>query len=373
MPWSERNRVSLRKEFLELARQQGYCFAELCRRFGISRKTGYKWKERHEQRLPLKDCSRRPKSSPGRTDDATERKVVELRLKYPVWGGRKLRKILQRQLHANVPAASTITDILHRHNLIGVLESQQRVQWQRYERRAPNELWQMDFKGHFQTGAGRCNPLTVLDDHSRYALGVRACANIETATVQRELTAIFRRYGLPCSILTDNGPPWGNSCRGEYTELGVWLLRLRIKLIHGRPYHPQTQGKDERLHRTLKEELLDWRLFADLAHCQQHFDLWNQAYNWERPHEALDMEVPGTRYQPSPHSYPEELPPLEYDSGMEIRRVSSMGQIRFESRSWMVGKSFVGLNVALRATEEDGVYEVLFGPFSIKKLDVRGE
>jgi transposase InsO family protein len=371
MPWSERDRVSLRREFLELSRQHGCCFAELCRRFGISRNTGYKWKRRLEHGQSLKDNSRRPKTSPDRTDTATEQRVVELRMKYPVWGGRKLRKILQREGHESVPAASTVTDILRRHNLIGVEQSEQRVPWQRFERRAPNDLWQMDFKGHFDTGEGRCNPLTVLDDHSRYALGVRACANQETATVQSELTAIFRRYGLPRTILTDNGPPWGNSCRGEYTELGVWLLRLRIKLIHGRPYHPQTQGKDERLHRTLKEEVLDWRLFADLAHCQKHFDAWNHVYNWERPHEALDLEVPGKRYQSSPHSYPEELPSLEYDAGLEVRRVSSQGQIRFKSKSWLIGKSFVGLEVALRATSEDDIFEILFGPFVIKKLDVR--
>ena len=229
----------------------------------------------------------------------------------------------------------------------------------------------MDFKGHFHTGAGRCNPLTVLDDHSRYVLGVRACANMETPTVQRELTSIFRHNGLPLAMLADNGPPWGNSCRGEYTELGVWLLRLRIRLIHGRPYHPQTQGKDERLHRTLKEEVLDWKLFADLEHCQKHFDAWSQVYNWERPHEALDLEVPGKRYQPSRHSYPEQLPPLEYDSGLEVRRVSYMGQIRFECKCHMIGKAFVGQDVALRPTDDEGVYAILFGPFVIKKLDVR--
>jgi len=371
MPWPERTRVSFREEFFELSKQYGCSFAELCRRFEISRKTGYKWLSRHKQGLPPTDQSHVPKTFPTRTAEEIEQRVVALRLKYPVWGGRKLRKILQREGCVNVPAASTVTNILHRHNLIGAIASEQHAPWQRFERRVPNDLWQMDFKGHFKTGSGRCYPLTIIDDYSRFALGVRACANQATPMVQSELTAIFRRYGLPRMILTDNGPPWGNSCSGEYSELGVWLLRLRIKLIHGRPYHPQTQGKDERLHRTLQEELLNWQLFADLAHCQKRFDEWLQVYNWERPHEARDMEVPGNCYQPSAHSFPEELPALEYDTGLEVRRVTSMGQIRFHSKAWMIGKSFVGQDVALRPAAGDGKYDILFGPFVIKKLDVR--
>jgi len=280
MPWSERDRVSLRKEFVLIAAQHNGGFAELCRRYRISRKTGYKWLQRAQKSLPLDDVSRRPRTSPTRTDTEMERRVVELRLKHPVWGARKLRKILERSVLPPLPATSTITDILHRHNLIQNDQSNKHTPWQRFEKSTPNELWQMDFKGHFLTGEGRCSPLTVLDDHSRFALGLRACPDQTAITVQGELIGMFRRHGMPYAILADNGSPWGSSGQGEYTELGVWLLRLGIRLMHGRPYHPQTQGKDERFHRTLQEEVLAWERFLDLSHCQRRFDDFHHVYNW---------------------------------------------------------------------------------------------
>jgi transposase InsO family protein len=373
MPWLERDTVSLRHEFVSLAAQKGCSFAELCRRYRISRKTGYKWRQRAAQNLPLEDRSRRPKASPGRTNAEIEKCVVDLRIKRPAWGARKLRKVLERDGMELLPATSTITDILHRHNLIQVEQSVKHTAWQRFEKSEPNELWQMDFKGYFQTDKGRCNPLTVLDDHSRYSLGLRACADQTAQTVQQELIPMFRRYGLPHAILADNGAPWGCSGQAEYTELGVWLLRLGIRLIHGRPFHPQTQGKDERFHRTLQDELLAWERFVDLQHCQQRFDHFHHIYNWERPHEALSMEVPGRRYRASVHTYPETLPPLNYETGLCVRRVRKKGTIRFRGREEKVGKAFIGLDVALRPENEDGIVAVLFGRQVIRKIDLRKE
>ena len=171
----------------------------------------------------------------------------------------------------------------------------------RFEHAAPNELWQMDFKGHFALRQGRCHPLTVLDDHSRYALEEdRRLRRPETGeTVRRQgLQAVFRRYGLPCRILTDNGSPWGSSGTGHglHSQLSVWLMDLGVGVAHGRPYHPQTQGKDERFHRTLKAEVLDGRTFADLPHAQDAFDAWREVYNSQRPHQALDMARPSARH-----------------------------------------------------------------------------
>lgn len=371
MPWSERGRVSLRREFVLLAAQEGCSFAELCRRYQISRKTGYKWIGRARENLPLDDLSRRPKFCPVRTDTEVEQRIVELRLKHPAWGARKLRKVLERNTVRALPATSTITDILHRHKLIRAEQSEKHMAWQRFEKSAPNELWQMDFKGYFQTDRGRCNPLTILDDHSRYALGVRACADQTTITVQRELVTIFRRYGLPHAILADNGVPWGCSGQGEYTELGVWLLRLGVRLVHGRPFHPQTQGKEERFNRTLQDEVLTWERFADLSDCQQRFDRFHHTYNWERPHEALNMEVPGERYQTSVHRYPETLPIVHYDTAAFVRRVGSNGMISFKGVMQKIGKAFIGLDVAVRPEAEDGVFSVLFGPEVIKQFNVR--
>ena len=194
---------------------------------------------------------------------------LAVRAEHPAWGGRKIRRRLQDLKHPAVPSASTITAILHRQGRIAAAASAGHKPFERFERAAPNELWQMDYKGHFATRAGRCHPLTVVDDHSRYAVGLRACGDERGGTVQAELSAIFRRYGLPERMLMDNGSPWGSDALHRHTWLTVWLLELGIAVSHGRPYHPQTQGKDERFHRTLTAEVIGRRAFADLAECQR--------------------------------------------------------------------------------------------------------
>jgi transposase InsO family protein len=242
---------------------------------------------------------------------------------------------------------------------------------QRFEHDRPNQLWQMDFKGHFLLGnQERCHPLTVLDDHSRYSLCLEACRNERTATVQQQLTVIFRRYGLPERMLMDNGPPWGNDLRHQFTPLTVWLLRLGIAVSHGRPYHPQTQGKDERFHRSLKVEVLAQRVFPDFECMQCRFDEWRHCYNHVRPHEALDMQVPASRYQTSPRSFPDQLPAIEYGTTDQLRKVQSDGKISFRRREFHVGKAFRGYRVALRPSTADGVYEVYFATHRITQVDL---
>src|SRR5262249_33415461 len=268
VPWKEVSAVSLRSEFCALASAEDANVRQLCRRFGVSPKTAYKWLGRHEREGPdgLADRSRRPHAPPTRTADEVEQEVLPLRDRHPAWGGRKLRRRLLDLGHAHVPSASTITEVLRRHGRLGPAAGAAR-DWQRFEHPQPNALWQIDFKGHFATAAGRCHPLTVLDDHSRSAVGLFACADQRRETVQARLAEAFRRYGLPLRVLCDNGPPWG-SAESPYTELGVWLLRLGVGVGHGRPYHPQTQGKDERFHRTLDVEVLQGQQFAGLAACQ---------------------------------------------------------------------------------------------------------
>ena len=210
--------------------------------------------------------------------------MLEVRAAHPAWGGRKIAAVLKRE-GAKAPSASTITEILRRAGALTGPGAGEARAWTRFEHPSPNDLWQMDFKGHFALEQGRCHPLTVLDDHSRYALEIGACGNEQTATVQDRLTAVFRRYGLPWRILADNGPPWGTSGSPQrHTPLTVWLLDLGVAVSHGRPFHPQTQGKDERFHRTLKAEVLDGRSFKRLATAQAAFDAWRQVYNAKRPH-----------------------------------------------------------------------------------------
>jgi transposase InsO family protein len=354
-------------------RQEGANVSELARRFGVSRKTAYKWLVRAKAREPLSlsDRSRRPASSPAKTAAAVEARVVSLRGQHPAWGGRKLRRRLLDQGVEGVPATSTITGILHRHQLIDGQESLKHKAWLRFEHPKPNDLWQMDFKGHFALEEGRCHPLTVLDDHSRYSLGLQACGNERTETVQERLTAMFRRYGLPWRMLMDNGSPWGDDGTHPFTPLTVWLLLLGIAISHGRPYHPQTQGKDERFHRTLKAEVLARQTFRDLSGCQRAFDAWRDLYNHQRPHEALGLAVPASRYQVSPRSFPERLPPIVYGPDVLVRQVQEQGWISYCGQEYRVPKAFKGYPIGLRPTDQDGVMDILFAHHHILTLDLR--
>ena len=364
-----------RAEFVRLASVEGQEFAEACSRFGISRKTGYKWMTRfkEEGESGLADRSRRPKKSPGQSSKKTESMVLKLREKHPQWGGRKLRQRLLDLDQLNVPSASTITSILGRHGLLSELDGAgDRHALQRFERENPNELWQMDFKGHFaMVGGGRCHPLTVLDDHSRYSIGIRACENEQASTVKRELVTMFRQYGLPVQMLMDNGSPWGDPGGQPWTIVTSWLLRLGIRVSHIRPHHPQSQGKDERFHRTLKAEVLRGRSHLDLLACQVAFDPWREVYNRERPHESLGMKVPASRYRLSGRSYPEELPAIEYGTELEVRRVQSTGLMRFKGYVVRIGKAFTGQPVGLMRSVTQGLYEVFFCHQRIGWVDIR--
>jgi transposase InsO family protein len=268
-----------------------------------------------------------------------------------------------------VPAASTITEILRREGRLGAEEAGKHTPWQRFEQRAPNDLWQMDFKGDFPIGQRRCHPLTMLDDHSRFALLVEACGDQRTETVRSHLVKAFERYGLPYRILADNGSPWGGSER--YTLLGIWLIRLGIDVCHSRAVHPQTVGKEERFNRTLKTELIGTRQFTDLEDCQRQFSLWRDIYNQERPHEALGLATPASRYTISHRPYPSSLAPIEYGPQDLVRKVQQKGEVSFRGREWLVGKGFRGYPVGIRPTLNDGVYNVYFCHQKVASINLR--
>lgn len=365
MSWNTCDLMSAREGFIIDSKRGGVSFAEICRRHGISRRTGYKWLDRYRADgiQALADRSRRPLHSPARTTEEIENQVIDARSEHPCWGGRKIVKLLANQGVAGpLPAPSTVTGILRRHGLLGGGTRGGAADFTRFERSEPNDLWQMDFKGHFAMDGGkRCHPLTILDDHSRYNLVLKACAGETRAVVQPLLEEAFRRYGLPRQILCDHGSPWGTGLRGDggpygRTGLGLWLMRLGVDVIHGRPRHPQTQGKEERFHRTLRAELLlREALWRDLAHCQREFDRWSRIYNEVRPHEALGMACPGERYRLSGRGYPERLPEVEgfYLEDDELRKVRSKGEITFGNRTFAIGQALVGEVVALRAAGGD--------------------
>src|SRR5919106_525812 len=236
MPWKENSVVELRKEFIDLAKN-GDNITRLCKSFRISRKTGYKWLERFDVsgEKGLNDLSRRPMNSPGRISQEIEEAILQVRKAHQVWGGRKIRRVLQNRGIKNVPSASTITEVLRRNGLIDEMERLKHMPFQRFERKYPNDLWQMDFKGHLPCPEGRCHPLTVLDDHSRYSVILKACLNERRETVQSSLTEAFRTYGLPIQMISDNGSPWGNHGHNPFTKLTVWLMRLGIYISNSAP------------------------------------------------------------------------------------------------------------------------------------------
>jgi putative transposase len=369
MTWRTSSAMSERLRFVERA-QAGAKIAPLCREFGISRQTGYKWLGRFSEfgALGLVDRERTPHRQPSRVPHVIEAAVLQIR-KDRRWGARKIRAVLRRQGIA-APAVSTIQQVLERN---GCVESPIRhTPVGRFERSRPNELWQMDFKGNFPLDNGeRCHPLTILDDHSRFNLALRACPNEQLGTVRQELTRVFETYGLPDAMLTDNGSPWGDSQR-RVTRFGIWLMRLGITLLHGRPWHPQTQGKEERFHRTLEDELLRHEQHPAVEAWQPRFDDYREIYNWERPHEALAMEVPGSRYQESKISLPSRTPEFVYPLGTVTRKVQRLGCIYFRGQIHRcVQTVFCGQRVALLPTELPAELGVFFGKHRIGTIDLK--
>ena len=373
MPWSVVSVVGQRVEFCRLAGSGLVPVAELCRRFGVSRKTAYKWLTRYQVdgEVGLADRSRRPRRSPARIDPGVEDLVCRVREEHPAWGGRKIRGFLLRQGWDAVPAASTISHILRRRALI--VEPVRPRAYCSFERAEPNDLWQMDFKGWFSlTDGQQVHPLGVLDDHSRFNLCLAACSDQRTQTVRGLLVATFRHYGLPWAMLTDNGSPWGNSWGTPWTLLTVWLADLGVDPIHSRPRHPQTAGKEERFHRTLDLEVIATRNRWDTyPQVQQAFDRWRPIYNHHRPHQSLgETVVPADRYQPSIRPYPEHVDPPDYPAGSDIRRVGDSGRFSWRGHLREAGKPFAGHTIAIRPTTTDSIYTVYYRHHPIRTINL---
>ena len=378
MPFESRTVMEQKVEFIKLAKSGSLSHHELCRRFNISRPTGYKWLSRYDDQgiSGLRELSRRPQRSPFQTNSAIEEKILGIRDENPEWGAKKIYHILDRLGIKHVPAPSTINAILKRNGRIKADRAKIK-KWTRFEHAYPNAMWQMDFKGPFKLNNSKlCHPLTITDDHSRYNLALTACENQTYHTVKSCLEGVFRTYGLPDVILTDNGAPWGTGCNDGYqrssvTMLEKWFIRLNIQSTHGRPYHPQTQGKEERFHRTLKTELLKYMMASDYNYCQKQFDQWRYKYNHQRPHEAINFKTPGERYKPSWKPFPEVLPPVEYNTTDIVRKVCTKGKITFEGKVFRIGKALKNDYVALRFTINEGIYEIYYCNYLIRKIDLK--
>lgn len=361
--------MSERQEFAELASKPGVNMRELCRRFDISPTLGYKLLNRflEEGESGLVERSRRPHHSPRRTEAAVEASILALR-DQTHWGARKIARVLSDESELTLKRP-TVHSILRRNGKVDPVESAKHRAWHRFEHEEPNDLWQMDFMGPVTTARGRYEPLTLIDDHSRFNLCLRVCVDQKTETVQTVLGEVFSRYGLPRRMTMDNGSPWGDDGLVLLTKLTAWLIRLSVRVSHSRPYHPQTQGKDERLHRTIRDEVTNHLVCSDREHLQEVLDVFRQRYNYRRPHEALGDQRPADRYRPSTRSMPPVLLPIEYGEGVQTRHVDSQGKISFQGIKLRVGRGCSGMVVGLRPMIEDRI-EVYFCHQQIAFIDL---
>ena len=367
MPWSTTTVSELRTAFVHAVRTAGRPVAAAARDFGISRPTAYKWLARHDAGQPLSDRSRRPTRSPARTADALEAAVLAVRDRYG-WGPRKIVAYLADHGRPT-PPARTAAAILRRHHRVTPAPTPRPPADQRFERAQPNQLWQLDFKGWLEIDRARIHPLTVLDDHSRFLLALRACPDQTYARTWDVLWGVFGEYGLPEELLCDNA--FGSHGRPApgISWFEARLIRLGVRPLHGRPYHPQTQGKVERLHGTLEREVYPRLRRDDLASFQAGLDHWRRAvYNPVRPHEALGDRPPASRWRPSPRPRPGALPAIDHPSGAVLRKVAATGDIRWHCARILVGQGLVGDHVRV---EDDGTSITLwYGGYRIRQIPV---
>jgi transposase InsO family protein len=368
MPWSQTTPMKERVRFIADFEGRLFTLTELCQRYRISRKTGYKWIGRFDEEGPkgLADRSRTPRTCPHCTDPDIVERLIDARLDHPRWGARKLIPWLaKRNGHLTWPSPSTAADILKRFGLVENRRRKRRLNSlskTRTEPHSPNQLWTADFKGQFRTRDGiYCYPLTVADGFSRYLLACRSLASTRSSPTRSTFTDLFRHYGLPEAIRSDNGTPFAAATAiGRLSRLSVWWIRLGIRPELTKPSHPEQNGAHERMHRTLKADTT--RPPAGNRGAQQRkFDSFRQEYNHERPHEALDQKTPASLYVPSHRPFPNRLPQPEYPGHFEVRRVSRNGGIRWKT-SWVnISHSLLEEYVGLEEVD-DGVWSLYFGP-----------
>lgn len=374
MPWNEVSIVSLRREFISLAQRPEANISQLCVDFDISRKTAYKWLHRFNQggEEALKDQSKQPITSPSKTSKAIEALIIQQRIRHPAWGGRKLKRSLENEGYTELPSPSTITEILRRNQVLLNEFSASSKPFIRFEHAEPNDLWQMDFKGPIPIRKGEAHALTILDDHSRFSLGIQICDKQIYPDTKAALTRVFRRYGKPFRMTMDNGNPWGNP-HGRWTRFAAWLIDQDIQVSYSRPYHPQTQGKDERFHRTLKIELLSTRTFQSTDELQVSCENWRHLYNQKRPHDALRLNVPASRYRSSSRKYNENVKPYEYAPGDHVRKVNQSGQTSFDGKIIKVSEAFRGRLVGIRPSTKDGQFDVYYRHQKVCSINLRNQ
>ncbi len=376
MPWDQSTTMDQKRLFIADYLTRSFSIVELCARYGVSRPTGYKWIDRFLEngQSGLEERSRRPVGCPHRTSDDVVRRVIDLRRKHPHWGAKKLLKILNtRHPEVDWPARSTISELLKRH---GLVEKKRRRTYPGHPGKPvtsmdrSNDVWCADYKGEFKTGDGiYCYPLTITDGCTRYLLACKGLYSTNHVRAKSVFKSVFRNFGLPAIIRTDNGPPFATTAIGRLSRLSVWWIRLGIFPELIQPGRPDQNGRHERMHKTLKQETT--RPPAATMRAQQfRFNRFVEEFNTVRPHEALDQETPDSRYQTSSREFPLGLPPIEYPSHFETRLVSRNGGFRWSAHRVPITHTLEGEYVGLEEVD-DGVWDVYFGTVRLGQMDER--
>jgi len=371
MPWKVETVNETRREFGRRIEAKEKSMAALCREYGISRPTGYKWLKRYQTGEAMNDRSRKPFHTANRISAEAEEKIVAARKAEPAVGALKTRRMLMNDHWVDPPSVSTINAVFRRNGLITKEASQKTMPYRRFEKETPNEMWQADFKGDFLMRDGvRCYPLSIIDDCSRFCLCGDARSNMQLLSTKESFEQVFQTYGLPKILLCDNGSPWGNSQTTSFTHFEVWLMELSVLPIHIRPKHPQTQGKVEKFNGSYKQERLKFYLpknMADAQRCREEYQLF---YNYRRPHHALGLDVPANRYLLSSRLYPQRIEEWYYESDCELRMVKSSGYINYCGQGFYLSEGLGDKQVALRPSGKEGIWDIVFRQFRVGRLDL---
>jgi putative transposase len=376
MPWSETSPMDQKRLFIKDYYRDTFAMTDLCERYGISRKTGYKWVARFDDAgsAGLVDKSRRPRRSPAATDRRTVDLILQLRSRHPTWGAKKLLAVLERRHQSVVfPARSTVCDILKRE---GMITARRRRRYPGHGGRpmtpmtAPNEIWCADFKGEFRTGDGiYCYPLTITDGYSRFLLACQGLHSTEHVLAKPVFTRAFKEFGLPLVIRTDNGVPFASTALLRLSRLSAWWIRLGVYPELIQPGRPDQNGRHERMHRTLKAETTR-PAAGSLGAQQRRFNVFRTEFNEVRPHEALGQHPPASLYEPSSREFPSRLPEIVYPDHFETRLVTRDGAVRFQKKLIWVSKVLQSEHVGLEEVG-DGVWDVYYGPVRLGQFDER--
>ena len=367
MPWENKTVEELRKEFAEAAKNCSN-FSSLCREFGITRATGYKWVKRYENDESLSDRSRRPSITANKTSEAIETQIIEERTAHPGWGAKKIQVSLKNK-GVEMPCVKTVNNILNRYGCISKEESLRHKAFTRFEKERCNDMWQTDFKGEFKMVNGKyCFPLDIFDDHSRFVIRIKPSESTSNL-VMPTFREAFYEYGMPDSVLSDNGAQFAGFRQG-YTQFEKWLMNHDVLPIHGRIKHPQTQGKIERFHRAMNQELLKHYTPKDLADAERVFNEWRNCYNNERPHEALAMKCPSDIYVPSERSYRDTVKKYEYSGQYHVIKVNNWGYVRFDCWQIYLSETMVNEHIEFRPNPNRDTFIACYRNFAIGEFDV---